>query len=283
MREKFSLVLEGGGMRGIYTAGVLDCLMLHKIVADTLVGVSAGAVNGVNYLSKQIGRQKDIILKYTNDPRYMSFTSFLTTGDLFPKDFCYDELPHTIEPFDYETFKNSPTKMFAVVTNLESGKPEYLRVKDLDKDIDVIRASASLPMVSNNVKIGDNEYLDGGIADSIPVMRAVKWGYEKNIVVLTRPRDYKKSPSKMQNIIKLKYRKYPEFVKTSALRYKRYNKTLEKIESLERKGMAFVVAPSKHFDVSRTEKDVGKLADLYELGYKDAMSKISKIREYIAE
>lgn len=275
------LVLEGGGMRGIYVAGVLDVLMEEEIKADGVIGVSAGALHGCCYVSGQKGRSIRYYKKYVGDKRFMSFYSLFTTGDIVGKDFCYDEIPNRLDLFDYDTFERSPIDFYATCTNVETGNAEYVLCRDLHKDIDYMRASASLPGMSHIVEVGGMKLLDGGVADSIPVGAFRRLGYKKNIVVLTRPRDYRKRRSTLL-VAKQMYNKYPEFIKAIAARYKKYNETLEQLKKLEARGEAIVIAPSRNLRVSRMEKNLDKIVQMYELGREDALAAVPEIREFLS-
>lgn len=206
---KIGLVLEGGAMRGLFTAGVLDIFLDENLQVDGMVTVSAGALFGVNLLSKQRGRVLRYNLKYLNDKRYMGFYSLLTTGNIVNRDFAFYELPFTLDPFDQATFAQSNTDFWATITNVETGEPEYIKITDAFAQMEVLRATSAMPMVSKTVEIDGKRYLDGGISDSIPLRKAQELGYDKIIVVLTRPLEYHKTPSstKLFNFI---YRKFPK-------------------------------------------------------------------------
>ncbi|MBP5426551.1 MAG: patatin family protein [Clostridiales bacterium] len=279
---KVALVLEGGAMRGLYTAGVLDVFMNNNIVVDAVIGVSAGALFGVNYISNQAGRALRYSKKYLNDKRYMGFYSLITTGDIMNKDFCFNELIYKLDRFDFESFKNSKIDFYATVTNLNTGEAEYIKINDLDDghNLEYLRASGSMPLVSNIVKIDKNEYLDGGIADSIPVKKARKLGYDKIIAVLTRPEGYKKKKSNcfLYNIV---YSKYPKFVETVKKRYKNYNNTIDYINSCKREKSIFVIRPTKDLKVKRLEKNIIKVENLYNLGVLDAQKALENLKKYL--
>lgn len=275
------LVLEGGAHRAIYTAGVLDVLTENKIHFDGVIGVSAGAIHGCSFVSGQIGRSINYTLKYASDKRYMSFYSLITTGDLVGKKFCYCDLPDKLVPFDYETFKKAKTKFYAVCTNLESGEAEIIEIKDMKKQMDVLRASASMPLVSNIVEVGDKKYLDGGIADSIPLRAFQKMGYDKCVVVETRPKEYEKKPSSLVWLAKIIYRKYPKFIKTLCLRHNHYNAELKDIETMASKNEIFVIRPSQNLQISRMEKNKEKLMSMYELGRKDALKNLPNLKKFM--
>lgn len=276
------LVLEGGGMRGIYAAGVLDVWMEEKIETDGVIGVSAGAIHGCSYVSKQQGRSIRYYKKYAKDKRFMSFYSLVTTGDIVGKDFCYDEIPNRLDIFDYDTFEKSPVDFYVTCTNIETGKAEYVLCKDLRKDIDYMRASASLPCVSHIVEAGGMKLLDGGVADSIPIEAFRRLGYGKNIVVLTRPRDYRK---KQENLFMTKqiYRQYPKLIEAVATRHIHYNETLDKLGQMEKRGEVLVIAPSTHLKVSRMEKNLDKITQMYELGRQDAMAALDEVKKFLGQ
>ena len=278
---KVGLVLEGGAMRGLYTAGVLDVFLDNKdIKIDTIIGVSAGALFGVNYKSRQKGRTLRYNLKYANDERYMGFKSLVKTGDIVNKEFCYDELPNKLDIFDNETYKKSPEEFYAVVTNLDTGKPEYIKIEDAQKDIEYLRASGSMPYVSKIVQIDGKKYLDGGTSDSIPVDEMMKMGVDKVIVVLTRPLEYRKKKSS-KRISKWYYKRYPNYIDTLNNRYKMYNSEVEKVISLEKDKKIFVIRPSRLVDIKRIERDTLKLKEMYDLGVEDAKNSLKDLKNYL--
>lgn len=279
--NKVALVLEGGAMRGLYTAGVLDVFMKNDIKADTIIGVSAGALFGINYKSKQIGRALRYNLKYARDKRYMGMYSLLTTGDVMNRDFCFNKLVYELDPFDIETFNNSEIEFYAVVTNMESGKAEYIEIKDGGKDLEYLRASGSMPFVSNIVEINGNKYLDGAVADPIPFKKAIDMGYEKIIVVQTRPADYTKTKSLLP--FGLVYKRYPEFIKTAQNAYINYNETLDFIRKYENEGKIIVLRPSEKIKMRRVEKNLNKLQAIYDVGVKDCNENLTKLKEYITK
>lgn len=283
MTEKTGLVLEGGGMRGLYTAGVLDYFLQENFFTDAVVGVSAGAVQACNFASRQFKRSARVYLTYIGDKRYLSWRSWWKTGDIFNTDFCYNRIPNELDPFDYETFAKSPMKFYAGVTDVETGKAAYLEIKDLRTQMDCLRASGSLPLVSNIVEVDGHKYLDGGIADSIPIGFFRSAGYGRNIVVLTRESGYRKKPAAAMPLIRWKYHKYPDFVQSSATRYIRYNKTLDLLEELERKGEVFVIRPQKKVELGRLEKNPEKLKALYEEGFAEARALFPKLLEFIGK
>ena len=277
---KTGLVLEGGSVRGLYTAGVLDVFLEHGITFDGVIGVSAGAIHGCSFLSGQRGRSIRYYTKYCKDPRFMSFSSLLKTGDLVGADFCYHEIPEKLDIYDNEAFLKNGVPFYAVCSNVETGKAEYLRFTDMFRDIEIMRASASMPYVSRMVEIDGKKYLDGGCTDSIPVEAFQQMGYERNVVVLTRDISYRKKPE-LAGLAKLMYRKYPAFAKAQAERYVEYNRQIDMVQQLEREGTVFAIRPSVPLDVGRMEKDVEKVKAIYELGRKDALFNMEKLQNWL--
>lgn len=279
---KTGIVVEGGGMRGIYGAGVLDVLLENDIKADGLIGVSAGAIHGCSFVSGQKGRSIRYNLKYSRDPRYMSMRSLIRTGDMFGIDFCYRELPETLDPFDNETFESSSTEYYVTCTDVETGQPVYHRCPSLRGDrIDWVRASASMPLASRIVELDGKKLLDGGVADSIPVMAFRKMGFKKDLVILTRPEGYRKKQNPMLPLIRRAYREYPEFVETAASRHLVYNRELDEISRLEREGEILVIRPSRRIKISRTERRPERIEQMYRLGREDAMKVFSGIKAFM--
>ena len=277
---KIGLVLEGGAMRGMYTAGVLDTFLDNNIEVDGIIGVSAGVLFGVNYLSKQKGRVIRYNKRFINDKRYMGLWSLITTGNIINKDFSFYEVPQKLDIFDNETFMKSKIDFWATITNVETGLPEYIKLEDLFAQMEVLRATSAMPYVSKIVELETGKYLDGGISDSIPVDKCKKLGYEKIIVILTRPLEYRKKKSK-EFFAKTYYRRYPKFAKTLNNRYKMYNDTVEKIIDMENKKEIFVIRPSRLVNVKRIEKDPEKLQEMYDLGIEDAKNILENLKEYI--
>lgn len=268
---KTCLVLEGGALRGLYTAGVLDYLFEKKIKVDGIIGVSAGALFGVNYFSNQPYRVIRYNKKYCNDKRYMSLVSLLLTGNLVNKNFAYYKVTKKLDPFDEETFEKNNKDFFAVVTNIETGTAEYIKIDKPVEQLEELRATSAMPLVTKIVKVNNKKYLDGAVTDSIPIKKALELGYEKIIVVLTQPLDYRKEElnnSQMKKIIK-KYKKYPKFIKALFNRPKMYNDTLEYILKLEKNKEIFVVRPSKKIDISPLKKTENDMDSVYNLGRKD--------------
>ncbi len=269
-------------MRGIYTAGVLDYLLEENILVDAVLGVSAGALFGINYKSKQINRALRYNLKYIKNKNYIGFYSFFKTGNVMNKDFCFDKLVNEYDLFDYKTYKENPLDFYAVVTNVEMGKAEYHLINDLkdEKSMEYLRASGSMPFLSRKVKINDSYYLDGALSDSIPVKKAIELGYDKIIVVSTRVLGYQKKKH-LAFFTELRYFKYPNLVKLINNRYKEYNSTLEYIKRQEENNNILVLRPTKYIPIRRLEKNPQRIKEMYNLGYQDARSKSGEIKKYL--
>ena len=277
------LVLEGGGMKGLYTAGVLDFFLEKGIEFSHLYGVSAGACHMCSYLSKQKGRALDISIDYLDSKKYCSVESLLTTGDIFNVNTCYHLIPDYLYPYDNQTFMAYPGKAYSVVTNIVTGKPEYLRLRDMDKDIDKVRASASLPLVARTVVIDGKKYLDGGISDAIPLQKSVLDGNVKNVVVMTKEEGFVREPvpSAQLALIKARYLKYPKVYEFMADRHFRYNDNVAYVERCKEDGKAFVLRPKHKSQVGRIEKDKEKLIALYQEGYQDAADSYEELLAYL--
>ena len=280
MDEKTGLVLEGGGMRGIYTAGVLDVFMDYGLTFDGVIGVSAGAVHGCSFVSGQRGRSIRYYKKYCRDKRFMSWESLIKTGNLVNTEFCYHEIPEVLDPYDCEAFAASPTAFYVGCSNVETGRPEYIRIRDMRRDIDYMRASASMPYVSEIVTAGGMKLLDGGCTDSIPVRAFMELGYRRNVVILTRHKGYKKKPEKA-GLEKLFYRRYPEFAKALRNRPWVYNRQLEEIEALKEGGKIFLIRPSEPLSISRTSKDPAEIEAVYQIGMEDGKRQLPALLEWL--
>lgn len=279
---KTGLVLEGGGFRGIYTAGVLDVFMENQIKFDGVIGVSAGAVHGCSFLSNQKGRSIRYYRNYCSDPRFMSIQSWIKTGDIVEVEFCYHRLPEKLDVYDYAAFKENKTPFYVVVSNVETGEAEYIQMKDMLEEIDFLRASASLPYFSRIVEIENKKYLDGGCCDAIPVRQFQKMGFEKNVVVLTRPADYVKKPeSKL--FYKLIYRKYPKFASAMERRAENYNKTVEELKTLEKSGDIFIIRPETALPAARMEHDPERIQATYDRGVADGRKSLDKLMEFLGK
>ncbi len=279
---KTGLVLEGGAMRGMYTAGVLDVFMGRGVRFDGIIGVSAGAVFGVNYLSGQNGRVIRYNCRFNTDKSYMGVGCFLKTGNYFNTEYAYYRVPRELDLFDDETYKSSGVPFYAVVTNIETGAPEYIRVKSVLEQMETLRASASMPFASKPVEINGKKYLDGGVADSIPFEKFAEMGYGKQVVILTRDMGYRKKPMNGA-LISLFYRKYPEFRRRLRNRHIVYNESVRKLAELEKSGKVFVIRPSVPIEISRTEREPEKLKQVYALGRTDAEREFERLEKYLGE
>ena len=280
---KAGLVVEGGGRRGVYSSGVLDFFIEKDLFFENNYGVSAGACHLCSYLAKQYKRAFRVNVDYLNDKRYCSVHSLLKTGNLFGAEMLYDIIPNELDLFDYDTYNKNESNFYVVITDINTGKPEYVKIGDLKKDIIYVRASSSLPLLAQNVKINDKEYLDGGISDSIPIKKSIADGNKKNVVILTRDSTYRKGKNSLMPIIKLKYKKYPNFVKSMADRYIVYNEILDFIKELEDNGDVFVIRPKKPVNIGRTEKNREKLEALYNDGYNDAKDCYEELLKYLGK
>ena len=265
---KYGLVMEGGAMRGLFTAGVTDVLMENGILFNSSVGVSAGACFGCNYKSGQHGRAIRYNLRFRNEKKYCSWSSLIKTGDMFGAEFCYHTIPEKLDIFDNESYNSNPMTFFVVATDINTGKAVYHNCHTATgEDLDWIRASASMPLVSRIVKINDREFLDGGITDSIPLRFMESIGMDKNVVILTQPRGYVKTQSRTINLMKIWYnRKYPKLVKALENRPKMYNEELNYINEAEKAGRAFIIAPPEKLPIGHVEHDMEKLLEVYRIG-----------------
>lgn len=278
--QDLTLVLEGGALRSLYTSGVLDVLMKYNIEADCVLGVSAGALTGMNYISKQQGRSAKINIENCDNSRYIGRKALRKEGGLIGYDYLFNDLSKKDYPFDYETFKFSKQKFIPVITNCEKGITEYVEKNDCKEDIfKVVQASSSMPLCSKMVKIGNNHYLDGAVTMPIPVDWAINQGHKNILVVLTRDRNYKKPEisNTMKQVYKRVYHRYPKLVEKLCTMPERYNTLKEHINKLERDGRIIVIAPKEPVTVARLEKDKEKLKALYETGKHDAEEIVNAI------
>ena len=279
---KTGLIMEGGAMRGMFTAGVLDVLMENGLVTDGAIGVSAGAVFGCNYKSHQIGRVIRYNTEYCNDKRYASFKNLVKTGNLYSEQFCYHEVPEKLDPFDEAAFAASPMDFFVVCTDVKTGEPIYHKCRKGDaEDVLWMEASASMPLAAKIVKIGHYGLLDGGVADSIPVRFFESIGYKRNLIILTQPKGYIKKKNKFLPAIRAKYFRYPAFVEAVADRHERYNETLSYISMLEQAGKDYVIRPPIPLEIGAMERDPAQLRRVYETGRAVAQIQVEKIRDFL--
>lgn len=277
------LVLEGGATRGVFTAGVLDYLMEQEFYEfPYVVGVSAGACNAVDYVSKQVGRTRDCMIHKGKENGYINLKQVIKTKSLFDMDMIFDKYPNEIYPFDYDTFFESDVQCELVVTNCVTGNSEYLSERsNRERLMNICRASSSVPIGSPMVEVDHIPYLDGGLADSIPIIRSLKTGHKKNVLVLTRNKGYrKKRPGKSKGVYLAAYGKYPELVRTILNRYRVYNKTISYIEKWEREGKIFVIRPEAP-EVSRTEQNYDTLMNFYNHGHEIMEQKFQQMKEFL--
>lgn len=281
---KTGLVLEGGAMRGMFTAGILDVFMEEGIQFDGTIGVSAGAAFGVNYKSGQIGRAIRYNAKFCNDPRYCGLRSLLRDGNIYSRDFCYGEVPLVHDVFDFDAFSRNPMPFYLVATDVETGAPVYHQfLGKEDHGFDWIRASASMPLVSQMVEIEGRKLLDGGISDSIPLRYFEELGYNRNVVILTQPPTYEKKENGLLFMVRLMYRKYPKLVKAMEERHKVYNETLRYIEKKEAAGEILVIRPYSALPVSRVEKKAENLFSAYQIGRDMALERLAEVRYFLSD
>ena len=269
-------------MRGMFTAGVMDVMMEHGIDFDGVIGVSAGAAFGCNYKSGQIGRVIRYNTRFCADKRYGGLGVLLREGNIFSTPFCYEEVPLKHDVFDFDAYDRNPMEFYVVCTDIESGKAVYHRYEGLqDHRFDWIRASASMPLVSQIVEINGMKLLDGGVADSIPVRYFESIGYDRNVVILTQPESYVKKKNPMMPLVKLKYRRFPKLIEAMANRHVGYNETLEYIRIKEETGELLVIRPEEPLNIKKVEKNPEELRRVYELGRAAGQRRLAEIREFL--
>ena len=279
---KTGLVLEGGGMRGLFSAGVMDVMMEHGIRFDGIVGVSAGATFGCNYKSHQPGRVLRYNIRFKDDPRYMGLRSLLRTGDLVEAEFSYHTMPNELDVFDRETFRNDPTEFYVVCTDVETGEPVYHRIDVMeDEGLDWIRASASMPLVSRPVALDGRLLLDGGISDSIPLRYFQGLGFDRNVVILTQPKGYFKRRTKLMPLFHLFMRRYPAIVRAMGRRHLMYNDELSYLSEQERRGNILLICPQETLPIGRTEQKEEKMRRVYGMGRQKGLEMIQTIRDFL--
>ncbi|KHD38551.1 patatin [Clostridium acetobutylicum] len=279
--NNIGLILEGGGMRGVYTAGVLDFFMDKNLYFPYVSGVSMGACNAASYVSKQRGRTKSVTVDLADDSRYISLKNFIKYKSIFGMDFIFDEVPNKLFPFDFNTFSNSAQKLVIGTTDCLTGKEVYFSHSSSNDILDIIRASSSLPFISEPVKIKNYTLMDGGIADPIPIKRSIEDGNTKNVLILTREADYIKNPFKHNWILSKKYSQFKGLCKAILNRHKLYNETLKYISHLENTGKVFIIRPTFSPKVKRIEKNKSRLNALYLEGYKDAEKNYDKLLQFL--
>ena len=279
---KTGLVLEGGALRAIFSSGVCDALLEGGLMADYVVGVSAGIAYGVSYVSRQPRRNLEVVTRFAPDRRYMGMNNLADKGNqsYFGRKFVYDTIPNQLVPFDYDTFAAYPGQVEAVVTNLNTGVADYLPVPRRDRECTLLQASCAMPLMFPVIEIDGQPYLDGGIGDAIPWRRALDQGCDRVVVVLTRTRDYRKKADRMMRLIRKRYRDYPNFLRAMEDRAERYNQSRDELFRLEKEGRILVVAPHSTLGVARTERNTEKLRLLWAEGYQQAVDRMEEIRNY---
>ena len=281
-KKEAALVLEGGGTRGVFTAGVLDYLMEKEVKFPYVIGVSAGACNAIDYVSKQIGRTKDCTIIQDRKNRYIGTKDALKKGYLFDMDRLFDEYPNRLFPFDFDTYFASDIQCEVVVTNCLTGEAMYLSEKqDRERLLTICRASSSIPLISPVVDVDGIPGVDGGVADSVPLIHSMKLGHQKNVVVLTRNKGYrKKAPGKSRLLYTAALKKYPNLLNALLNRYRNYNRVMELVEKWEEEGHIFVIRPEVE-PVSRTEQNVEKLTEFYDHGYQLMKQRMEEMQAYL--
>ena len=275
-KSKLGLVVEGGGVRAIYAAGVLDVLHDMRLPISGVIGVSAGAIHGISFVSGQKGRSYRIYTRFCRDPRFFSFRTWLRTGNIVDNDFCYRLIPQELEPFDQKAFEASGMEFWTVSTNLETGKPEYIRMRDCFAEIDALIASASLPYVSKPVHYRGKLLLDGGCSDRVPLRAFQSMGFDRNVVVLTHPEDHRVK-DRDAALVRLFYRKYPAFCRTFENSPQDYEKSQSYLKAEEQKGTVFIIRPKAQIPVSRLSHDPTAIIRAYEMGRRDALEVSKKL------
>ena len=281
---KTGLVLEGGALRAIFSSGVCDGLLEGGILADYVIGVSAGIAYGVSYVSRQPRRNLEVVTRYAPDKRYMGLHNLTDKENrsYFGREFGFSTIPNELVPFDYDTFAAFPGEVEAVVTNLNTGKADYLAVPRRDPEAVVLQASCAMPLLFPTFEINGQPYLDGGIGDAIPWQRALN-KCDRVVVVLTRPRSYRRRPDRMMQLIRRRYRGYPNFVQAMENRAEVYNRDRAELFRAEREGKLLVIAPKSTLGVARTERDTEKLRLLWAEGYQTAVDRMEEIRDYLRD
>lgn len=279
---QFGLVMEGGAMRGMFTAGVTDVLLRNGIEFDGGIGTSAGAAFGCNYKSRQDGRVIRYNLDVCKNWRFASLRSLILTGDLYGAEFCYHTIPEILDPFDRPAYAENPMKFFAVCTDVTTGQPIYHECPQIDSStLEWIRASASMPLVSRIVEIDGYKLLDGGMSDSIPLQAFENMGYQRNVVILTRPKDYIKKANPLMWLVRIMYRKYPALIEKMANRHSIYNSQTAYISQREKEGAALVLRPPEPLPVRPVEHDPARIKKAYEMGLKVGQDNLQKIKDFL--
>ena len=281
---KRGLVLEGGGMRGLFSEGFIDVMQVEGITVDGMIGVSAGALFGCNFKSHQVGRGLRYNTRFKDDPRYMGWRSFITTGNFVNAQFAYHTMPMELDVFDIPAFEADPTEFYLACTDIKTGKPVYQQIDHVeDSTLEWFRATGSMPIASTPVEIDGMKLLDGGLVDCIPLQHFQEIGYERNIVILTRPKGYQKTPNKYKWLFKMWYPNYPQVAECMARRHEMYNAQLQYIEEQAEKGNVLVIYPDHPLEIGRIELDEPKLRAIYQHGREKAQSMLEDVKRFLAE
>ena len=279
---KTGLILEGGGMRGVYTGGVLEKFLEEEIFTDYIIGVSAGACNASSFISRQNGRNHAVTIGYVHHPDYISMKNWFKKRELFGMDLIFDEIPNKLVPFNYDDFNEATEEFVVGTTDCLTGEAVYFEKRNEPKEVlAIVRASSSLPFMSHPVEFEGSKLMDGGIADPIPIRKAMADGVTHPIVVLTKEKGYRKKKSSFSGVLSALYRQFPGIVKSMEKRYLLYNETMEFIEELEAAGEVLVIRPSKTYKIGRIERNPEKLTELYNQGYEDAEEALEKVKKFI--
>ena len=279
---KTALIMEGGAMRGMFTCGVIDVLMKHGLSFDGAAGISAGAVFGCNFKSRQIGRPIRYNKRYCADPRYCSIRSLLKTGDLYGADFCYRELPDVLDLFDRRSFRENPLRFYVGATDVRSGKCVYHECRDGgEEDMKWFQASASMPMVSRPVSVGGYMLLDGGIADAVPYAYMEKLGYDRQVIILTQPKGYRKHPARFGPVLRMALRMHPAIAEAMMHRHEMYNRQMDEMDRRETSGQSLIIRPPEALRIGHTEKNPDELERVYQIGAAEAERRICEIQRFL--
>ncbi|MDL4842164.1 patatin-like phospholipase family protein [Aquibacillus rhizosphaerae] len=282
--DNIGLILEGGGMRGAYTAGVLDFFHDEQLVFPYIVGASAGACNGSSYVSNQRGRNYEVIVEYGDHPEYISYKRVFRHKELFGMDFIFDTLPNKLVPFDFDSYLKNNSRFVVSTTDIDTGEPVYYSSFESKEELlSVVRASSSLPFISRSVRYKGRNLMDGGISDPIPIEASIKAGNEKHVVVLTRNEGYLKKPMKFSWLVNRGYKRNPELIRAMQNRHLKYNDTIEQLKKMEQRNEVLIIRPKKTINVSRIERNKDKLHNLYTQGYQDAKNLREKLYDFLNE
>jgi len=279
-----ALVLEGGGFRGIYTSGVLRFFMDQRLFLPYVIGVSMGACNAANYVSHQPERSRIVNTRFVNDSRYLSYLRLLTGGELFGTKFIFDTIPNSLVPFDYQTFRESDVKCISVTTDCRTGEALYFEKSEFGDDyISILQASTCLPFISKPVRYNGHILMDGGISDSVPIRKSISDGNQKNVLILTQPKGYRKNNSQFNRLAQIRYPQFPSLYKALARRYIKYNETMDFIDEMEQQDEVFTIRPASALSAGRIERNKDKLYSSYDRGYLDASESYEGLCRYLTK